>query len=309
MSEPKLHHYVPRFYLASFVGARKCLWVYDKDAERIFATSPERIAAETHFYRLPESVGIDDPLLIEKAFAALESKAAPIFSRIVTEAGNLAPLEKMSISVEERKLLSEFIAAQYFRTVEFRDLLAYLMEGADLSEADWSQEERKTIHFMLLSESGLVEDFGESVFNAIWMFAKNHSSTALITSDHPVCVKDHDSKMWLKGIGPLTDGSYIVYPISPSLVLYCKELTFWEKLWDFDLCVSPVILNDDMVHHENCGQAFMAARFLISCSNDFQQVREFIPSIGTDMYTREGFAGSDGIKRTADYIGKRRGKV
>ena len=309
MTAPKLHHYVPRFYLASFVDAKKFLWVYDKDAERIFAASPERIAGETQFYRLPKSVAIGDPLFIEKAFAALESKAAPIFSSIVTQAGNLAPLEKMSISVEERKLLSEFVAAQYFRTVEFRDLLAYLMEGAGLSEADWSQEERKTIHFMLLSESGLVEELAESVFNGIWMFAKNESCTPLITSDHPVCIKDYNSKLWLKGIGPLTDGSYIVYPVSPSLVLYCKELTFWEKLRDFDLCVSPVILNDDMVHHENCGQAFMASRFLISCSNDFQRVREFIPSIGTNMYEREESSDSDAIKRTADYNSKRRRKT
>jgi hypothetical protein len=309
MTEPKLHHYVPRFYLANFVGAKKCLWVYDKDTERIFAASPERIAAETQFYRLPENVDVGDALLIERAFAALESKAAPIFSRIVMEVGNLAPLEKVSISVEERKLLSEFIAAQYFRTAEFRELISYLMEGAGLSEADWSQEERKIVHFILLSESGLVEDFAESVFNAIWMFAKNQSGTPLITSDHPVCVKDHDSKMWLKGIGPLTDGSYIVYPVSPSLVLYCKELTFWETLQDFDFCVSPVLLNDGMVHHENCGQAFMASRFLISGTNDFQQVCKFIPSIGTDMYTREGFAGSDAIKKTADYMGKRRLKI
>jgi len=305
MSDPKLHHYVPRFYLANFLGAKRCLWVYDKHTQRVFAAGPERIAAETQFYRLPDSLDIGDPLLIERAFADLESKIAPIFSRIVTEASNLAPLEKVNISGKERKLLSEFIAAQYFRTVEFRELLAYLMEESGLSEADGSQEERKTTHFVLLSGSGLVEQFAESVFNAIWMFAKNQTGTTLTTSDHPVCIKDYDSKVWLKIIGPLTDGNYIVYPISPSLVLYCKELTFWEKLRDFDLCVSPVVLNDDMAHHENCGQAFMASRFLISCRNDFQQVRKFIPSIGTNMYARDN-SDSEAIKRTADYNNKRR---
>ena len=309
MTEPKLHHYVPRFYLTYFLDQDKRVWVYDKNTKRVFATNSDRIAAEKQFYRLPESLNLSDPLSIERALASLESKAAPIFSRIVSEVRNLASMEKVSISSEDRKLLSEFITAQHFRTVEFRDLLAYLMEDTGLVDANWSEEEWKVIHYTLLSDSGLLEAFAESLFNAIWMFAKNPSGTPLITSDHPVCIKDRNSKMWLKGIGALNDGSYIVYPITPSLVLYCKELTFWKKLQGFDLCVSPVILDDGMVHHENCGQAFMASRFLISCRNDFREVRAFMPSIGTNIYAPDGFADSDAVKRAAEYNRRRRNKA
>ncbi len=309
MSDPKLHHYVPRFYLKNFLDAKQRLWVYDKDVDRVFKTTPNKIAAETQFYRLPELlIGENDPLSIEKAFSRLESRASGIIANIISEVSNLAVAEKVTIPDEERIILSEFIAAQHFRTAELRDLMLYLLEDTRLIEDHLSNEEKKAIHFKILSASGLLEEFTDSIYSAIWIFARNESSIPFITSDHPVCMKSCSSRLWIKGVGPLDKGSYIVFPMSPTLVLYCKEFSFWSKIKKYDLCLSNVTLDDDMVHHENCGQAFMASRFLISCSSDFKEVREFIPSIGTDMYAPEGFSDIEKIKRTAIFHSKRRGK-
>jgi hypothetical protein len=52
MNGPKLHHYVPQFYLRRFVGRDGNLWVWDKTKDRAFASSPGSVAAETQFYRL-----------------------------------------------------------------------------------------------------------------------------------------------------------------------------------------------------------------------------------------------------------------
>jgi Protein of unknown function (DUF4238) len=307
MTEPKLHHYVPRFYLAQFLDANGKLWAYDKLTDRVFRTTPSKIAAEKQFYRLPDFVVAgNDPLSIEKALSKLESQASSIIGRVISELSLLAALERVAISDDERIVLSEFIATQYFRTLELRDLMLYLLEDSGLVEDDLNEEEKKAIHFTMLSDFGFLERFAESIHKAIWIFAKNETGIPFITSDHPVCVKDGNNLLWLKGVGPLDSGSYIVFPVSPTLILYCKEFSFWSKLQDLDLCLSPVALDAGMVQHENCGQAFMASRFLISCSSDFQEVRDFIPSIGTHLYAPEGLADSDEVKRTAVYNSKRR---
>lgn len=307
MSEPKLHHYVPRFYLNYFLDPNQRLWIYDKEADRVFATAPNRIAAENQFYRLPGPiVSSSDPLSIEKALAALESRASAIIAHVVAEVKNLAPAKKVTISDDEKLVLSEFLASQHFRTLELRDLMLYLLKDSGLIGDSLTDDEQKATQFLILSESGLLEKLEESIYYAIWIFAKNVGKIPLITSDHPVCIKSSYNKMWLKGVEPLLDGSYLVFPMTPELVLYCKEPTFWSKLKPLDSCVSPVELNADMVHHENSGQAFMASRFLISCDSEFQEVRDFIPSIGTDAYASNASAEeTQAVERAALFIKQR----
>jgi hypothetical protein len=211
----------------------------------------------------------------------------------------------VGLSNAERETLATFISIQHFRTVELRDLLLYFLQDEATIERRYSSEEQKLLHFSLLAQSGLIEKFAESIFNGVWLFAKNTSSTSLMISDHPVSVKTGDNKMWLKGVGPLRDGQYVVFPISPLLVLYCKEREYWSKLKKYDLCVSPVELTDEMVEHENCGQAFTATRYLISRNSDFEDVKAFLPSIGTDLYAPGGASGSDEVKATATYNSQR----
>ena len=305
MNESKLHHYVPRFYLKYFLDPKEKLWIYDKELDRAFITTPNRIAAENQFYRLPEPIADSvDPLSIEKNLSDLEFQAFSIIAAIVTEVSDLAPGMKMSISDEEKLVISEFLATQHFRTLEQRYLMLYFLNEIGLEVENLSIEEQKAIQFLILSESGFLEEFEKSIYHAIWMFAKNVSQTFLITSDHPVCIQSSHSRVWQKSMEPLHDGSYLVFPITPQLILYCHESIHWSKIRKYDLCLSPVVLEDDMVHHENTGQAFMSSRFLISCNNDFREVRKFIPSIGTGMYAAPNASAEEiqAVKRTAHYI-------
>ena len=310
MSEPKLHHYVPRFYIRNFVDAKNKLWIYDKITDRIFRTTPNNIAAENQFYRLPDPlVGNDGPLAIEKALAHLESRVSVLIKRIVSDATNTAMGERIILSDEEKKLLSEFISVQCFRTRESRDLLQFIMENAGIIQSDVKDEDNAMLYFTTLGNSGLIEEMAESIYQSIWLIAKNASTVPFITSDHPVCVKSNDSRMWIKGIEPLRNGSYIVFPISPQLILYCHEASYWDSLQVFNECVSPVELDEGMVHQENCGQAFAASRFLMSYSDSFQDVREFIPTIGTDTYAPEDRRNTKEVQHTATFNNKRRAKT
>jgi hypothetical protein len=307
MSDPKLHHYVPRFYLSQFADEKQQLWVYDKHTGKIFKTNPKNVAAETQFYRLPDSAVRpgEDPLAIEKALSRLETEASTVLMRLSLNIDRAKSGEKLNVTDTERKAVALFISVQHFRTVELRDLLLYFIQDKESNAEQCSSEDRKLLHFTFLAESGLIEDLAESIFNGIWLFAKNTSSAPLLISDHPVSIKTGDNKKWIKGLGPLKDGEYIVFPMSPKIILYCKEPQYWSKLKGYDLRVSPVELTDDMVLHENCGQAFMATRYLISCKSDFEDVKAFLPSIGTDLYAPEGATGSDDIKRTATYNSRR----
>jgi hypothetical protein len=94
--------------------------------------------------------------------------------------------------------------------------------------------------------------------------------------------------MWLK-TGFLSKGTYVVFPLSPTIVLYCHERAYWKKIAAMDNTISPVEFTDRMVEHENAGQVFMASRFVLSPMDDFEFAREFAPSIGTNKYASDGW--------------------
>jgi hypothetical protein len=304
MNEPKLHHYVPRLYLSNFLNSDQRLWVYDKLTDRTFEAGLTKVAAERDFYRLPESQHqVADPLSIETAFSQLESRVAPMLARLVREVRAGAPKHRVDIPPDERVLLSEFLAAQHFRTLESRELLLFLLADLGHIPDELTQDMQKAIQFTFLSESGVIEELAESIHNAIWLFAKNVSNVPLVTSDHPICVKRSDNRMWIKGFDPLVDGRYVVFPLTPDIVLYCKERSKWGAIKNLDSCISPIELDAGMVEHENCGQAFMASRFIFSKSSDFGALRAFIPSIGTTLYaTDQSLEAAEAVQRTVDFV-------
>lgn len=307
MNAPKLHHYVPRLYLRNFADESGRLWVYDKELDRTFPTSPNKVAAEHDFYRLPPIfAGHEDSLLVEAGFADLESRAAPVLKRVLAQVRASSPREELTVSAQERFDLTEFVSWQYFRTLEMRELLSFLLGDVNAEFGTLDAEEQKVQLLKILAGAGVIEEMSESLHNAIWIFAKNGSRTPLATSDHPVCIKSHDSRTWVKGFAPLVDGQYIVLPLAPDVVMYCKERSKWEALRRFDCTVSPVILDQAMVEHENAGQAFAATRFIFSDRENFDDVRSFIPSIGTHVYaTGSEPAARDTVERTANYLASR----
>jgi Protein of unknown function (DUF4238) len=286
MSEPKLHHYVPRFYLKYFCDRSNRFWVWDKkNSGKVFCTNPNKVAAGTHFYRVPQFIGTEvDPLFLEKDLASLEAKTSQILQTCSMLLDTMEPLQYLQMDDEERWTLSSFIAVQFLRTAEQRDILALFALKNGFYKDGLSHEEKIDLHAQMLCSGGLVEDIAQRVFDSVWIYARNRTITPFWTSDNPVAFKTADNRMWLKGPGIFSSGSYVVFPITPSYVLYCKEQDYWSALSELDSCLSPVDLTDEMVQHENAGQVFMATRHVISISNEFSLADEFVKSIGTDMY-------------------------
>ncbi len=128
MNAPKLHHYVPQFHLRRFADARGRLWVWDKTSDRMFDTMPGRIAAETQFYRLTqyETEG-QDPLATEKQLSVIEGEVAKITDQWLEWLPNMAPLDVVPIPRLNRGIVAQFLAIQFLRTLDTREILSALV--------------------------------------------------------------------------------------------------------------------------------------------------------------------------------------
>ena len=283
MAPPKLHHYVPRFYLRRFADTEGLLWLWDKVKDRVFPSGPAIVAAENHFYFLDDLFEQGhDPLTMERQFADLEGQVYEISERWLRCLRGMQHGGSMEIGSADREFVSLFIALQFLRTAEHREILAAF--AADEGYENLANKESRQLHTALLWDEPTVDAFADRICSSTWLFGRSEVTTPFITSDNPVAFRTADNRMWLKA-GVLSKGTCAVFPWAPDIVMYChpKESGF-EKVAKFDRCLSPVKFSDEMVRSENSGQVFMASRFVISSRKEFEHEREFAQTIGTDFY-------------------------
>jgi hypothetical protein len=285
MNDPRRHHYVPQFHQKRFADADGRLWVWDKIADRVFPSTPGSIAVETDFYRLHEFEKLGrDPFIMEKQLADMEGQMSLISDQWLGWLRDLEPGNQIEIPKPNREIVARFMAVQFLRTADTRDILC-AMHDAEHPDEPLTAEGRANLHTELIWDLDDVEDIARHIEDAIWVFARNETSTPFVTSDNPVAFRTKDNAMWIK-VGFVTEGTYAVYPLSPDIVMFCHEREYWKAIEKLDMCLSPLSLTDEMVESENTGQVFMASRFVISSTNNFESLREFSKTIGTDKYAR-----------------------
>ena len=263
-------HYVPRFYLESFCNDAGQLHVYDKTTSRRFVSRPDSVAVEKDFYKLPiELTGTGDTRELESALSDVEGDAATIIRSWVDSVGDA----DFQISLSERTRFSLFIALQMLRTREQREILAEF-ERRTSTDADGFTADTD-LHNHLLWNSDLVQEFADQLADFIWVIAQNTSEVQFLTSDHPVVVKDFTNTNWILAPRLSEVGVQVIIPLTPTLILYCKEPNHWQAVSRFDGCVSPVSFIDYMADHENSGQIGMSTRFVFSSSAQFSIADEY----------------------------------
>ena len=286
MSSPKLHHYIPQFYLRRFTDDNGRLWAWDKQADRIFPTAPGSIAAATQFYRLTQyEADGHDPLTMEKQLSELEGGVALITDEWLEQLKMMAPLERLPIPRINRRTVALHLAVQILRTADTREILSALMEvehGIPVGERDLREA-----HTELIWDQCVVEFFAKRFRQSIWVFARSHSPTPLITSDNPITFRTGDNRQWRRAVA-LSQETYLGHPLSPRVMLFCyprhgkyRQLAKWSD------CLSPVPLDDGMVNSENSGQVFTASRFLFSNRNQFDDERTFAATIETNVHSHD----------------------
>lgn len=283
MTDPKLHHYVPRFHLRRFADADGRLWAWDKQTGRIFKTSPTGVAAETQFYRLTQyEADGHDALTMEKQLSEMESEVSLITDQWLAWLSQMNPLDKIPIPRMNRWVVARYLAVQMLRTLNTRELLSAIVElDRDMPVDD---REARELHTEFIWDARIVERFAARFRRSVWVFARNESATPFVTSDNPVAFRSPDNRQWLRSL-VLVPGAYLVFAMSPRVVLYCHpRVGPFRKLGKYADCLSPIRLDDSMVESENSGQVFMASRFVLSSRANFEAERAFAPTIGTDIY-------------------------
>lgn len=267
MSDPKVHHYVPQFHLRRFADPTGKVWVWDKSRNHAFRTGPTNIAAEKQFYRLTDFEEIDlDPLTMEKQFSDLEDEVAKVTHQWLEWLPAMAPTETVPIPELNREIVSLYLALQYLRTADTRDILAALALGRGVN--DVSVEERRRLHLELLWDGPTVQRLCAWFFRATWVFAVNSTDSPYQTSDNPVAFRTADHR-WVR-IGVGAPDTYATFPLSPTVMMsaFPQDSPF-DALTPFADRRSPVAVSAGMVESDNTGQVFMATRFLVSPRDDF----------------------------------------
>lgn len=280
MTEPKLHHYVPQFYLKRFADANSLLWVWDKLKDAIFKTSPKNVAAENNFYLMQELADAGhDPNTMEKQLAGLEANVAMITDQWIYWLSDLELGKKIDIPAINREEVALFIAVQFLRTLDQREIVGTL-GNVDPNNT----KELARMHTTLLWDLPIVHAIRDRIKNSVWIFGRNETEKPFITSDNPVAFKTPDNRQWMRA-GILSPGVYAVYPLSPGIVMYCHDPNEgWESVSKFADCLSPVPFTDELVESDNTGQVFMASRFVFSPTNEFDSAKDFADAIATNRY-------------------------
>ena len=281
MTSSELHHYVPQFYLRRFTDRGGQLWVWDKLKDRIFQANPKKVAAENNFYWMQELADAGhDPNTMEKQLSESEANVSMVTDQWLDWFCDLEPGKRIDIPEINRAEVALFVAVQYLRTLDAREMVGAL-GGVDLVDSESAR-----LHTNLMWDLRVVHIIRDRIKNSIWIFGRNQTEVPFITSDNPVSFKTPDNRQWVRA-GILSPGVYAVYPLSPDIVMYCYDRASWEKLSKFDGCLSPVQFTEELVESDNCGQVFMASRFVFSQMNKFDKARDFADAIATNRYAPE----------------------
>ena len=259
-------HFVPQFYLKRFTGDDGLLHIYDKDTDRIFRTSPRNVAAERRFYELPDS--FHDPLLMEQQFTNLEQLASSITEDWL---GSLQPGQFIEIPSDDRETMSLYITTQLLRTAEARTLLN---QGISSDHSSWGNPvAQRNVHIQLLWNDEVVSGISEWVAKCSWVFRINSLEELLYTSDDPIKVRNKTEHLYW-GQMP-REGDYLLFPLTPKVMMYCFDAIGWSNLKPIDCHVIPIPLEAELVRDANIHQVGHARRFVFSERDDFDVAREF----------------------------------
>lgn len=280
----QLHHYVPQFYLRRFADKVGRIWLWDRERDLTFNSTPKRVAARHNFYYLTEFARLGyDPHTMEKQFSDLEGQIALIIDNWLTLLGKMHPGELLPIPETNRQIISLFLAVQMLRTEEAREILkAFIISLQNRSAI--SEEEMQLCHLNLLWDEETIANLTERFSSSIWIFGRNNTRIPFVTSDNPITFRTENNRQWLK-IWPTEQGVYAAFPLAPEIILFCyPREKKWKQFSSYDGCLSPIAFTEELVESENSGQVFMATRFLISPRADFRAERIFAKTIGTDTY-------------------------
>lgn len=187
MSRPKLHHYVPRSYLARFTDSKGFLHLYDKSARSFRRQRPEQVMKINAYYRqdwTPQGV---DPNILERSLGEwLEAEAKGAIDALIEK-----PHELTEQQMADFLLYVELQRVRVPRQAEvakelMRQTLLQLVPEASAAVASGQVQlsMKKSARFDYMRWSiGMFSPWFE---NMEWEIVDAEPGSAFITTDSPV---------------------------------------------------------------------------------------------------------------------------
>lgn len=274
MTPAKLHHTVPRFYLAGFARGNNVTTV-DLATSRSFGQSIFNASAENNFYTVDSDAGPD---VFEKALSAVEADTAKVFQSI--QAGTW-PLSQL-----EREQLAYFLAVQAVRGRHHRhtmnanatDVVRHAIASGGVSgvramlgeKADGLTDEEVAKSFDLATTPGrfelrfapeahveqiaeLADDLEAFLSMRPWQLVR-FDRPALLTSDRPVSLVRDAENIWMTGGFATAMG--VTFPIDRETGLIMGEITrAGAEDASFDSLRTGTPAHRDLLNRQSVGNA------------------------------------------------------
>lgn len=237
------HHFVPQGYLRGFTieGEKSLVWEYDKEAGSVShqPKSVREICSKHHYYMQKCEDGSVDNESMENAFHEIEDKTPRVINSIKVNTTG----EKISLSNEQRDILSFFAALQLFRVPNFRDGVEELHRKiAECSLANIVTRDKQEgklppdveeIYvrggikieiepFVSLEPMiNLAREGSARLLTKVWHFASPADGMTFVTSDNPVyfqAPEEYRPNIGY-GIGPMHPLSEVTIPLRKDLLL------------------------------------------------------------------------------------------
>lgn len=257
MSNPKRHHFLPRFYLSGF-SRGDYVSVFERDSGEYRVQPIKDTAVIKHYYSAESAEGKKDPA-IEKALSDLETEASAIIRKLDSR-------ERMSD--DDRKVLAFFVGFLYARVPEYeatvnevhegllrhtlrfmypneqvaqerfgRDLERFGVTAKDIVEYVHDDRYEVTTHrnFSLRSMLDTAPHLAKLFSHMNWAVVHPESDKqAFVTTDSPVCLyppRDYDPSSFY-GVGMATKGALKVVPLSQQTCLVIADLDRHPSTWE-----------------------------------------------------------------------------
>ena len=270
MSEPRIHHYVPKTYLRYFSECNKksCKVGYVRKTGSKGISNIDNHAAERDFYRVSH---LADELAWERFYSdVIEPMINPTFSVIISKCNSVINGIKI-LDPSLKVKLAMIMYFQLFRTTKARDFFygifdSELIKGEEnirKNELIMSIDEhaidrvveyyrtsdqkfKEIIMDQLLSESYIKDRVGY-LLRKKWLVFKicNKNNTQFYTSDNPVAYYNRLTKATgFNGNGLGLKETVIYFPINPYILIGLYDEDFLlGMLQDYDSNLT--LLNDD----------------------------------------------------------------
>lgn len=295
--EVKNQHYVPQFYLRKFGTGKKSgrsVYVFNKKTLKISIQRIKNIANKEYFYDLDiENMGKlsleENKQILEEVFGQIETATSPIFDSIINKIENAYKsnmkilTNENEITLEERKVFSEFLATQYIRTNSFRECIASIYEMPlekikEMSkekeiETKISEKNKRELHINFLLKNFIEKIPVNYFFKRVWFFYYNTTEKNLCTSDNPI------NFVQMKNLAPygigLATADFLVFPLTPKISLYMARPFLISELNSSSVEESYLfeIKNIQDIEELNLNQTYHCYNEIYSLDNDFERIK------------------------------------